>query len=103
MWWGLWGDLPIGRAVRLVGASPAALTLTLVPLPPDAPAIVVYRPAGARSKEFVVAEVLDELETAAIDLFPTWLPVAEGIRSPGGGGGVAAVRVAAERLALVFH
>jgi very-short-patch-repair endonuclease len=46
----------------------------------------------------VVAEALDELETAALHLFPTWLPGAEGITSPAGAG-VAAVRALALSLA----
>jgi hypothetical protein len=93
----IWADLPLGRAVRLTGASPAAIALTLVPPPEDAPAVVVYRPTSAASVVSVVEAALDELETVAIRLFPAWLPGAEGITGPAGAG-VAAVRAVAREL-----
>lgn len=95
-----WRDLPVGRAVRLVGASPAALALALAQSPDDAPAVVTYRPRPdpATTVE-VVRGVLNELEKAATDLFPAWLPEAEGITGPGGAG-IAAVRALAMRSAL---
>lgn len=93
----LWEGLPTGRVVQLTGASPAALALTLTPLPDDAPAVVTWRPTDAGSPSAVVAAALAELETAAVALFPTWLPDADGIDSPGGSA-VAAVRALALRL-----
>lgn len=93
-----WSDLPVGRAVRLTGASPAALALLLDPIPDGAPAVVIYRPSSAPSVVAVVAEALDELETAALRLFPVWLPGAEGVTSPAGAG-IAAVRAVARGLA----
>ncbi|WP_326829169.1 endonuclease domain-containing protein [Streptosporangium sp. NBC_01810] len=45
-----------------------------------------------------VADVLHELERTVVDLFPAWLPGAEGIDGPGGGA-VAAVRELARRAA----
>jgi hypothetical protein len=97
---GVWRDVPIGRLVRLVGVSPAALALALVPLPDDAPAVVTCRPhSEAATAAEVVGGVLDELERVVIDLFPAWLPEAEGISGPGGAG-VAAVRGLAVRSAL---
>jgi hypothetical protein len=95
----LWSCLPIGRVVRVAGASPAALALTLVLVPDDAPAIVMYRPRSAASTADVATAVLDELETVALGLFPAWLPAAEGIDGPGGAG-VAAVRELAMRSAV---
>jgi very-short-patch-repair endonuclease len=94
----LWGELPIGRVVRLVGASPAALALTLVPLPAEAPAVVIYRPSPLDSAGDVAAGALDELEGAALGLFPAWLPDATGIRGIGGAA-IAAVRTLAMRAA----
>jgi very-short-patch-repair endonuclease len=60
--------------------------------------VVTYRPTGALSVAAVVGEALDELEQAAVRLFPVWLPGAEGIASPAGAG-VAAVRVLARHMA----
>jgi very-short-patch-repair endonuclease len=93
-----WTDLPVGRAIRLTGTSPAALALMLDPLPDDAPAVVTYRPADAFSVAAVVGEALDELEQAAIRLFPVWLPGADGVTGPAGAG-VAAVRALARSMA----
>jgi hypothetical protein len=94
----LWGELPIGRVVSLAGVAPAALALTLVPLPAEAPAVVIYRPWPPESAGEVAAGALDELEGAALGLFPAWLPDAAGICGPGGAG-VDAVRVLAMRAA----
>lgn len=93
----LWADLPIGRVVQLSGASPAAMELMLTPLPDDAPAVVTYRPSGVPSRSAIVEEVLRELEAATRQLFPAWLPDAEGIGP--GGAGIPAVRALAMRLA----
>jgi hypothetical protein len=94
----LWGDLPIGRVVSLDGATPAALALTLEPLPADAPAVVVYRPRPAESAAEVAEGALAELDSVARGLFPAWLPGAGGICGPGGAG-VDAVRAMAMRAA----
>lgn len=94
----LWADLPIGRVTRLAGAGPDALELTLTPLPDGAPAVVTYRPRCLPSRAAVVDEVLGEMETAALDLFPAWLADAYGIEGRGGAG-VAAVRALAMHLA----
>jgi Protein of unknown function (DUF559) len=90
----LWERLPVGRLVRLTGASPGALALTLASPPPDAPVVVTYRPPSARSVRAVVDAALGELESVALGLFPAWLPEADGIAGPGGAG-VAAVRALA--------
>jgi hypothetical protein len=95
----LWGELPIGRVVSLVGAAPAALALTLVPLPAEAPAVVIYRPRPPENAGEVAAGALDELEDAALGLFPAWLPDAAGFSR--GGAGADAVRTLAMRAAPV--
>ncbi|MDG4830901.1 DUF559 domain-containing protein [Solwaraspora sp. WMMD1047] len=94
----LWADLPIGRVCRLTGASPAALGITLSPLPRSAPATVTFRPRSIGSQVDTVETILRELERVALDCFPAWLPAATGIPGPGGAG-VAAVRTLARRLA----
>jgi Protein of unknown function (DUF559) len=96
----LWGELPIGRVVSVAGATPAALALTLVPLPAEAPAVVIYRPQPPKNAREVAAGALDELEKAAVGLFPAWLPDAAGVSGPGGAG-VEAVRALAKRAAPV--
>jgi very-short-patch-repair endonuclease len=91
---GFWAALPAGRVVRLTGASPDAIASVFEPVPDDAPAVVLYRAQGAVSSARAVARVLDRLEVAALDLYPSWLPGAETVVSPGGSG-VAAVRALA--------
>lgn len=94
----LWGELPIGRVVRLAGASSAALALTLASLPDGAPAVLIYRPRMVETTAGFVAGALDELESVVLGLFPAWLPDAAGIAGPGGAG-VDAVRRLAMRAA----
>ncbi|MEU8247732.1 DUF559 domain-containing protein [Nonomuraea sp. NPDC048916] len=93
-----WAQLPVGRPVWLDGADSEAVALAIDPLPDDAPAIVTYLPAVARSTTGFVSAALCELERAAVALFPAWLPGAEGLDGPGGAG-VPAVRALALRRA----
>lgn|GEM_PF-399314 len=95
---GSWAELPTGRVVCVHGADTDAIALSIDPLPDDAPAIVTYHADETRSASEMVSSVLRELEKAAIDLFPAWLPGAEGLGGPGGAGG-RAVRVLALRTA----
>lgn len=94
----MWTRLPVGRVVRLGGASSEDVMLALEPLPDDAPAIVTYGPPPASSVSELVTALLAELETAAVELFPSWLPGAEGITGSGGAS-VPAVRALALRTA----
>ncbi|GGO61318.1 endonuclease domain-containing protein [Nonomuraea cavernae] len=93
-----WARLPVGRPVWLDGADTEAVALATDPLPDDAPALVTYLPADARSTTGFVAAVLCELQRTAVALFPAWLPGAEGLDGPGGAG-MAAVRTLALRRA----
>ncbi|MEV0590124.1 endonuclease domain-containing protein [Nonomuraea cavernae] len=93
-----WARLPVGRPVWLDGADTETVALATDPLPDDAPAIVTYLPAGARSTTGFVAAALCELQRTAVALFPAWLPGAEGLDGPGGAG-IAAVRTLALRRA----
>lgn len=97
-----WVDLPIGRVVRLSGMNADATALSIEPPPDGAPAILTYFPDAASSVAEMVATVLRELEKAAVELFPAWLPGAEGIDGPGGAG-VRAARALAMRLAATSH
>jgi very-short-patch-repair endonuclease len=88
-------ELPIGRVVRLTGADLETLA-ALAARASDAqvPAVVSYYPPAASSAADYVSAALREFETAAVELFPAWLPDATGIDRPGGAG-VAAVRAIA--------
>jgi very-short-patch-repair endonuclease len=97
-----WEDLPIGRVVRLPGVNADTTALSIEPPPDGAPAILSYFPGAARSVAEMVAAVLGELEKAAVELFPAWVPGAEGLDGPGGGG-VHAVRTLALRMASAGH
>ncbi|MEU8384357.1 DUF559 domain-containing protein [Streptosporangium sp. NPDC048865] len=97
-----WGDLPVGRVVRLTGVDynidANVMELLLNPLSNTGPAVVTYTATESGSVPELVESVLRELETLAIELFPAWLPGAERLSGPGGGG-VAAARILATRLA----
>jgi very-short-patch-repair endonuclease len=86
--------------VRLVGADAEAIATSLEPPPPDAPAVVTYYPHVQSTASKVVDAMLHELETAAVELFPAWLPGAAPISGPGGVG-VAAVRTVAKQAAAI--
>ncbi|WP_327092963.1 endonuclease domain-containing protein [Nonomuraea sp. NBC_01738] len=92
-----WAGVPVGRVVRIAGVSAGELSLALDPLPDGAPAVLVYAAPEAGSAVSFVEDVLRELERVAVELFPAWLPEAEGFTA--GGAGVRAVREAARRRA----
>ncbi len=93
-----WSSLPLDRVVHLRGASTEAFELATEPLPRDAPAIVTYYPHPAPTMRAVVDALISRLEQISINLFPEWLPGAEGI-GDASGAGAAAVRGLALRLA----
>jgi very-short-patch-repair endonuclease len=72
--------------------------LSAEPAPDGAPANLTYFARAAGSVAEMVSTLLRELEKAAVELFPAWLPGAEGIDRPGGAG-VRAVRALAMRQA----
>jgi very-short-patch-repair endonuclease len=100
---GFWAELPPGRVRHLVGASPEAIALALEPLPDDAPAVLTCQITAQPSSPRVVAAVLDQLETAAMDLYPAWLPGAEAIDGPGGAGASAVRALAVAKAATTSH
>ncbi|GAA4575171.1 hypothetical protein GCM10023193_73110 [Planotetraspora kaengkrachanensis] len=77
--------------------DPEAVSLSLEALPADAPAVLTYAATAQKSASAMVEAVLSELESAAVSLYPAWLPEAEGIAP--GGAGAAAVRVLALEMA----
>ncbi|WP_229402511.1 endonuclease domain-containing protein [Micromonospora okii] len=93
-----WAAVPPHRVSHLVDADPELLRLALDPLPPTAPAVLAHRPERGLSLAALVAALLDQLEEAALALFPRWLPDA-GRLEGGGPPAVAAVRGIAGRLA----
>jgi very-short-patch-repair endonuclease len=95
---GWWAVPPLFRTTHVTGAEPDLLALGLDPLPPGAPAVVRFRPARACALADQVALLLDELDDAAVALFPAWLPGAEVLDGPRPLG-VAAVRALAAQAA----
>jgi Protein of unknown function (DUF559) len=97
-----WNVPPQGQVSYLVGADPELLKIALDPLPDSAPAVIQFRPGTGGPAGDQAALLLDEMDLAAIALFPRWLPGAErldGSRSLG----VPAVRELAARVAARSH
>jgi very-short-patch-repair endonuclease len=97
-----WNVPPRGQVSYLVGADPQLLRIALDPLPDSAPAVIQFRPGTGGPTGDQVALLLDEMDLAAVALFPRWLPGAErldGSRSLG----VPAVRELAARVAARSH
>jgi len=91
-----WTAPPAGQVSYLVGADPELLDIALDPLPAAAPAVIHVRPATSGRLGHHIDVLLDELDRAAVVLFPRWLPGAE--RLDGSGNlGIAAVRALAEQ------
>ncbi|GAA0820822.1 endonuclease domain-containing protein [Streptosporangium amethystogenes subsp. fukuiense] len=93
-----WAELPTCRVVWACGVSSAVVMSRTGALPEGSPAIFSYLAGGGRTVAETVADVLHELERNVVDLFPAWLPGAEGIDGPGGAA-VPAVRELARRAA----
>jgi very-short-patch-repair endonuclease len=98
-----WWDVPPqGQVSYLVGADPELLRIALDPLPDPAPAVIQFRPGTGGRMGDQVALLLDQMDLAAVALFPRWLPGAErldGSRSLG----VPAVRELAAQVAARSH
>ncbi len=74
--------LPDSRAVVLRGADAHHIAVSLDPLPHDAPAVATIHLVDVVSQRGVVTTVLDNLETAVRDSFPTWLPGGDYLEGP---------------------
>nr|WP_063818109.1 DUF559 domain-containing protein [Herbidospora sakaeratensis] len=98
-----WGDLPVGRVLRIAGVDSSidanVMELLLDPLPEAGPAVISYAATECDSVPELVGSILRELETLAVGLFPAWLPEGDKLDGPGGGG-MAAARVLAMRMAV---
>ncbi|WP_319460113.1 endonuclease domain-containing protein [Micromonospora sp. RTP1Z1] len=93
-----WSVPPRGQVSHLSGVDPELLAVAVDPLPETAPVVVRYRPLLGISLAAQVTAILDELESAAVALYPRWLPGAERLDEPGMLG-VAAVRALARQAA----
>jgi very-short-patch-repair endonuclease len=93
-------DLPTDRVVRVGGPTSVATALSIEPMPAEGPAVLKYsfpiHSTGSRTD--AVVAILRDLEDVAIELYPAWLPGAEGIDSLSGTG-AAALRATVFRLA----
>lgn len=93
-----WTALPARQVSHLPGLDAELLHVGLDPSPVAAPVVVRYRVPVHGGFTDLLAAVLDELDRAAVRLFPRWLPGAE--RLDGAGTlGTAAVRALASRAA----
>jgi len=73
--------IPTDRVLRIEGPTPEQLAISLDPLPVGAPVVIRYRvPDSPASPLAVVDDVLDRLESVALELFPAWLPDADLVR-----------------------
>jgi very-short-patch-repair endonuclease len=69
--------IPPDQIVRLVGLNEEQFAIGLDPLPDGAPVVIRYRLPGVPSRQqALVDDVLDQLESVALGLFPAWLPQA---------------------------
>lgn len=94
-----WNVLLAGPVSYLAGADPELVGVALDPAPAGAPAVVRFRPTGAGSSVDQVSALLHELDSAALTLFPRWLPGAERLDGPHGLGISAARALAGEAAA----
>lgn len=93
-----WLPIPVRQVTYLGGVDPELLRIALDPLPAGAPAIIQFRPQVRGPLGDQVSLLLDELDRAAISLFPSWLPSAEQLDGARGLG-IAAVRALATQAA----
>ncbi|MET7962273.1 DUF559 domain-containing protein [Micromonospora zamorensis] len=93
-----WAAPPTRRVSHLPAVDPELLRVALDPLPPAAPAVVHYRPTVVGPLGDLVDALLDQLDTAALAMFPSWLAGADHFETEGTLG-VAAVRALAARTA----
>ncbi|MDQ7911183.1 DUF559 domain-containing protein [Phytohabitans sp. ZYX-F-186] len=77
-------EIPTDRVVWIECFQPNDLDLAVAEAPLDAPAVIVQRTARSRSQSAMVGSILDEMEAVAGQLFPAWLPEAEGIAGSAG-------------------
>jgi len=72
-------QIPADQVVRLAGLTDEHLAVSLDPLPDRVPVVIRCRLPRPHSPSGFVDDVLQQLESVALDLFPAWLPAAEAI------------------------
>jgi very-short-patch-repair endonuclease len=77
-------EIPTDRVVWIKYFCPNDVDRAVAAAQPDAPAVIFQRTAGSRSQSATVTSSLDEMEVVAGQLFPAWLPGAEGITTSAG-------------------
>ncbi len=87
-------ELPVGRVTQVFGATADDIAATLARVAAGLPLALIHRVCPAPTLEAFLTDVLNDLESVAVDLFPAWLPGAEGIETSAGAG-LAAVRAVA--------
>ncbi|WP_345540977.1 endonuclease domain-containing protein [Phytohabitans rumicis] len=87
-------EIPTDRVVWIKCFRPNDLDLAVANAPLNTPAVLVQQVTRSRSQNATVASTLDEMEVAAGQLFPAWLPGVEGIVTSAGAA-VTAVRAVA--------
>jgi very-short-patch-repair endonuclease len=97
------GELPSDRVLQLRGRAADTIATSLAHGNADLPAALTCRVLPTATPADLVTAILDDVESAAIELFPTWLPEAEHIRTPGGAGLVAVRALAADRASRSAH
>ncbi len=87
-------DMPLDQVGWVSRSTVIDLDRAVAQAPLHAPAVVPHRASRARSQAEVVHAALEKMESIAGQLFPAWLPGAEGIRTSAGAA-PAAVRAVA--------
>lgn len=82
-------EIPTDRVVWIKSFPPDDVDRAVMAASPDAPAVIPLRTAGPWSLSATVTSSLDEMELVAGQLFPAWLPGAEGITTSAGAAPVA--------------
>lgn len=77
-----WTQPPMGRVTRVRDAACDAILVALDPLPETAPPVIAFRPDRSALARDQIALILRELESAALKLYPAWLPGAEQLSAP---------------------
>ncbi|MEH1102122.1 endonuclease domain-containing protein [Micromonospora sp. CPCC 205561] len=101
---GDWWEVPPPCQVsHLPGVDAELLQVALDPAPAAAPVVVRYRVPAHGGFPDLLAAVLDELDDAAVRMFPRWLPGAERLDGAGTLGAAAARALAVRTAARSAH
>jgi very-short-patch-repair endonuclease len=95
--------MPLDRVAWVNCSAVTDLDRVVAQAPPHAPAVVPHWASRAHSQAEVVHAALEEMESIAEQLFPAWLPGAEGLRTSAGAAPVAVRKVALAHAARTGH